>query len=215
MQTPHVRPEIHHAFGTPVIVIDFPDHERVNAELTNTILARRQSDAGVVRSNVNSWHSGEDLLRWGGQNVQVLARTFAQICSGVTELPVETGGGTRQWVVRMWANVSEPGASNRLHYHPGAFWSGVYYVSDGREAVDQEIGGDLVLHSPHEGISLMYAPDVRIKLPNGQPLLPTFSIRPRPGLGVIFPSWLMHEVDPYSGNGVRISIAFNFSLTSG
>lgn len=147
--------------------------------------------------------------------MRVLAQTFAQICSGVTELPVEAHGGTRQWVVRMWANVFEPGAFNRLHYHPGAFWSGVYYVSDGRRNVDQEVGGDLVLHSPHEGLSSMYAPDVHIKLPDGQPLLSTFSIRPRPGLGVIFASWLMHEVDPYSGSGVRISIAFNFSLTSG
>ena len=160
-------------------------------------------------------HTETDFVTWGGAAAQFLAQNFANICSGVTDLPSDTGAAARQWVVRMWANVLEPGAMNRLHYHPGAFWSGVYYVTDGREVQDQEVGGDLILHSPHEGISSMYAPDVRIKLPNGQPLLPTFAIRPRPGLGVIFPSWLMHEVDPYCGNQVRISVAFNFSLTSG
>jgi uncharacterized protein (TIGR02466 family) len=115
----------------------------------------------------------------------------------------------------MWANVFERGALNRLHSHPGAFWSGVYYVSDGRRSKDEAVGADLVLHSPHELVSSMYAPDVHIRLPNGPRLSSTMAVNPRPGLGVIFPSWLLHEVDPYRGNGFRISVALNFSLTSG
>jgi hypothetical protein len=37
-------------------------------------------------------------------------------------------------------------------------------------------------------------------------------IRPRPGLLFIFPSWLLHQVLPYRGTGLRISIAFNFGV---
>lgn len=87
-------------------------------------------------------------------------------------------------------------------------------MSDARGTVDEDVGGDQVLHSPHESVSSMYAPDVHIMLPNGERLLSTFAVRPRPGLGVIFPSWLMHEVDPYRGTRIRISIALNLSLTS-
>lgn len=38
------------------------------------------------------------------------------------------------------------------------------------------------------------------------------TIRPRPGLLFMFPSWLFHQVRPYRGMGVRISIAFNLSV---
>jgi uncharacterized protein (TIGR02466 family) len=212
--SPDIRPEFHHAFGTPVIAIDFPNHEAINAELEEVILTRRENDDGMVRSNVTSWHSDEGFIRWGGPHAQFLAKSFANICSGVTEMPSEAGANLRRWVVRMWANVFEEGAFNRLHFHPGAFWSAVYYVSDGREMGDEDVGGNLVLHSPHESVSSMYAPDVHIKLPNGERLSSTLAVRPRPGLGVIFPSWLMHEVDPYRGKRTRISIALNLSLTS-
>jgi uncharacterized protein (TIGR02466 family) len=210
---PDIRPEIIPAFSTPVIALTLPNHEQMNANLSEVILERRQTDKGLVRSNVNSWHSDEDFVSWGGAYAQQLAQTFGSVCSGITEFP-PSDAGQRRWVVRMWANVFERGTLNRLHCHPGAFWSGVYYLNDGRQAEGEDIGGDLILHSPHELASSMYAPDVQIKLPNGQRLSSAMTIKPRPGLGVIFPSWLMHEVDPYRGNALRISIAFNFSLSA-
>jgi hypothetical protein len=29
---------------------------------------------------------------------------------------------------------------------------------------------------------------------------------------VLFPAWLFHAVQPYKGDGVRISVAFNLSI---
>jgi uncharacterized protein (TIGR02466 family) len=210
--TRRLHPEIVQAFGVPIIAFDIPDHEGIDAELRETILERRSRDKGLVRSNVNGWHSGEDFVDWGGRGAQFLAQTFSGICSGITEFPPRTDARPLRWMIRMWANVSELGAFNSLHHHPGAYWSGVYYVSDGRSTSGEDVGANLVLHSPHGAVSSMYAPDVCIKLPEGHRLTSTLTVRPRPGLGVIFPSWLMHEVEPYRGNGVRISIALNFSL---
>jgi uncharacterized protein (TIGR02466 family) len=211
MSNRSLQPQVIQAFGTPIIVFDVPDPESINAILRGRILERRSTDQGVVRSNVGNWHSAEDFAEWGSRGAQVLAQTFGGICSGLTEVPQSGPNGLR-WVVRMWANVSERGAFNRQHCHPGAYWSGVYYVSDGRSIPDEEVGGELVLHSPHETVSSMYAPDVHIRLPDGPRLSPTMTIRPRPGLGVVFPSWIVHEVDPYYGEGIRISVALNFSL---
>lgn len=208
----NLQPEIIHAFGIPIVAFDLPDHEGVDAELREAILERRRNYEGLVRSNVNGWHSGEDFVEWGGRGAKLLAQTFSGICSGITEMPLRTTAPPARWVVRMWANVSEPGAFNSLHHHPGAYWSGVYYVSDGRREANEEVGANLVLHSPHGAVSSMYAPDVFIRLPDGHRLKSTLAVRPRPGLGVIFPSWLMHEVEPYRGSGVRISVALNFSL---
>ncbi|TAN08894.1 MAG: hypothetical protein EPN45_08130, partial [Rhizobiaceae bacterium] len=36
--------------------------------------------------------------------------------------------------------------------------------------------------------------------------------RPKPGLMVLFPSWLFHQVRPYRGTHERISVAFNLGV---
>jgi hypothetical protein len=47
---------------------------------------------------------------------------------------------------------------------------------------------------------------------DGQSVGAAETIRPRPGLLFLFPSWLFHQVRPYRGAGLRISIAFNLSI---
>jgi len=37
-------------------------------------------------------------------------------------------------------------------------------------------------------------------------------IQPEPGLLIVFPAWLFHYVNPYHGDGERISIAWNFNV---
>ena len=37
-------------------------------------------------------------------------------------------------------------------------------------------------------------------------------VRPEPGLLMVFPAWLNHYVNPYHGDGERISIAWNFNV---
>ena len=41
----------------------------------------------------------------------------------------------------MWANINRKGEGNAFHSHPGAFWSGVYYVDDGGIVADPSLGG--------------------------------------------------------------------------
>jgi hypothetical protein len=46
----------------------------------------------------------------------------------------------------------------------------------------------------------------QMKAPFGIPLA-TFSLDP--GQLVLFPSWVLHDVKPFEGEGTRITIAFN------
>lgn len=43
----------------------------------------------------------------------------------------------------------------------------------------------------------------------GDPFGRSIVVRPQSGVMVIFPSWLLHWVNPYQGGGERISVAFN------
>ena len=57
----------------------------------------------------------------------------------------------------------------------------------------------------------MLAPDLAVAMPGGQSVGASELVGPRPGMMLIFPSWLSHAVRPYHGDGVRISVAINLT----
>ena len=57
----------------------------------------------------------------------------------------------------------------------------------------------------------MNAPDLRYRRPDGQIYNSEARMKPEAGRIVMFPSWLMHAVQPYQGGGRRISVAINLS----
>ena len=83
-----------------------------------------------------------------------------------------------------WFNEMQPGHKTTLHSHEelDERLSAVYYVTC------PEHSGRLILHDDHARISIV----------------------PRPGLLVLFPPDLPHEVEENRSTQVRLSIAFNF-----
>jgi uncharacterized protein (TIGR02466 family) len=198
-------------FVTPVAAIELPDAAARNRALAEVILRRRAETASVQASNAGGWHSDRDIADWGGPQateVLALARSAAsQLTADRDGKPVRPA-----WTMRAWANVNGPGDSNICHYHPGAFWSGTYYVEDGGCADDPALGGEFEMLDPRGPGPAMYAPSLKFAGEDGQSVGSAETIRPRPGLMILFPSWLYHQVRPYRGTALRISIAFNLSL---
>ena len=58
----------------------------------------------------------------------------------------------------------------------------------------------------------MYAPALQFVDEDGGSVGATETIRTRPGLSLMFLSSVFHQVRPYRGSALRISIAFNRSL---
>jgi uncharacterized protein (TIGR02466 family) len=199
-------------FDTPVIVDQMPEAETLNAELKRLILERRSADSGIKLSNVGGWHSDTRMLSWGGEPALAVVKRVVAAADAYT-IDIRAKGKARfRWVPEMWANVSQQGASNQFHTHPGAFWSAVYYVDDGYDGSDDDsLGGELVLLDPRMPMIRMAAPDLRFRRPGQQPEQQDKWLRPRSGMIVIFPSWLSHAGRPYNGTGLRISIAINLS----
>ena len=54
----------------------------------------------------------------------------------------------------------------------------------------------------------MHAPHLRFAHAGAEQ---SVKVKPKAGLLIIFPSWLVHSVAPRSGPGLRISIAINLS----
>ena len=168
-----------------------------NQMLANEIVMWSKKDKGVVKTNMNGWHSQTNM------------HTFPQFKPLVDALyEMQNEVYKEEWLDRkpllgnMWANINYPGGYNRPHVHPNCLFSGVYYVKS------QPGAGQLVVNDPRPGIQTMMP--TRIK---GQPpkhLWREAHIDPIPGRIIMFPAWLWHCVEPNQSNDIRISVSFNF-----
>jgi uncharacterized protein (TIGR02466 family) len=188
-----------HFFPTPVIMDELEGTEDLNRELEPMIVDQRQRDSGLKLSNRGGWQSKRDFPQWSGD-------AGKRIIEHAVRLATENTGHAPNrpppnWSVDVWANINESGGFNMPHIHGGTYWSAVYYVRAGEGE-----GGQLVLHDPRMPALRMHAPGLRFK--DAGPDVRT-TIEPKSGLMVLFPAWLLHSVEPWQGDGHRISVAMN------
>jgi uncharacterized protein (TIGR02466 family) len=203
--------EMRNLFPTPIAVADLPGAAALSAELKRVILEREASHPGTQHSNLGGWQSTWDLHEWGGTAVEALLATAVKLASRLT---VDRQGQAvkLRWKINCWANVNRSGHGNEFHTHPGAFWSGTYYVDDGGIGADPSLGGEFEVQDPRGIAPAMYAPMLTIAGRANASLGVSELVHPHSGMMVLFPSWLQHAVRPYRGSAERISIAFNLSL---
>lgn len=195
-------------FATTVAAVLTPDAEARNAELRTLILQRCEQSPSMQASNAGGWHSSRDLLSWGGVRAAEVAEMARAVATHMTR--DRSGEAVRpDWTLTAWANVNRPGDSNFSHYHPGAFWSGTYYVDDGGRSGDEPTEGVFEMLDPRGSAPAMLSPSLAYAGEGGIAAGITETIEPRPGLLFLFPSWLHHQVRPHKGSRPRISVAFN------
>ena len=194
-----------------VIVAVLPEAEEVNRALAKTILERAASDPGTQHSNLGGWQSTWDMEGWGGAPLKKILAAARSLADSMT---VSRDGkpANAQWKMNCWANVNRSGEGNEFHTHPGAFWSGCYYVDDGGIGENPSLGGAFEVQDPRGVAPAMYAPMLTFAGPGGASVGASYTLHPHSGMILLFPSWLQHQVRPYRGQRMRISIAFNLSL---
>ena len=209
-QAPEPQVEVQQLFPTPVAVTVLPEAAQINAMLKPVIIERAQSTQSTQHSNLGGWQSTWDFTDWGGPALNRLLETASRLAEKLT---VDRQGRavSIDWKVNCWANINRDGHGNEFHTHPGAFWSGCYYVDDGG-AADGQHGGEFELQDPRGVAPAMYAPNLTFAGRGGIAAGAAEMVTPRAGMMILFPSWVQHAVRPYRGAGQRISIAFNFSL---
>lgn len=106
-----------------------------------------------------------------------------------------------------WFHVTKRGGFFALHNHPNASWSGVYCVDPGHSDQSNKDSGLLSFMNPALS-SVMYLDAGNAKV-GGAYASGIRHVRMEPGQLVLFPSWVMHDVKPYEGEGDRITVAFN------
>lgn len=109
-----------------------------------------------------------------------------------------------------WFHITRRGGFFALHNHPNASWSGVYCVDPGRHDAGAADSGLLSFVNPAIASAMfMDAGTARLSGPYSYNVR---HLRLEPGQLVIFPSWVLHDVKPFAGEGERITVAFNCSF---
>ena len=192
-----------HLFSVPLMTYVWPNSAGLNEQLRERILSHAALDRGVQATNVGGWHSANGELEFLGELREPLyQRMLAMVNEATGRLAGERGlpSIAVRWSFLAWANISETGAFNTMHTHPGMTWSGVYYVDAG-ESVGQSDSGILKFMDPSPGSAASFLPFLARANPEMKPVA---------GLMVLFPSYVPHSVQPHRGSRPRISIAFNF-----
>ncbi len=111
-------------------------------------------------------------------------------------------GGRKLRLDSLWINVMKTGAIHAPHIHPHSVISGTYYVTVPPKS------GAIRFEDPRLPM-LMAAPP---KKKNARPENRSFvDVTPRPGMLLLWESWLRHGVQPNAARGSRVSVSFNYS----
>ena len=183
-------------FATPVYIKDVGTPE-YNKYLEEKIIAWSKQDKGVVKTNVNGWHSETDMHEKLEYKHLVEELYIAQ-----EEIYKDECLDNGPHLGNMWANINYKGGFNRPHIHPNSLWSGVYYVKTPKEC------GHLKIEDP-KSVSLMVRPR-KTKEKEPQHLCREVHFEPVAGRLIMFPAWLNHMVETNQSDEPRISISFNF-----
>lgn len=209
--------QIRAMFALPLAFDQHPDPARLNPALRTLFLAREgtrhANPTPFTVRNAQVFESHFDLFGWPEPEIAEL-REFC--LARVLQLAGELNGYDAATRARLriatdaWFHVTRRNGFFGVHNHPLASWSGVYCVSAGEHDAGQPDSGALTfIHPNHLAGMYVDAGSERLQPPFA---LGNFSLNLQPGQLVLFPSWLLHQVLPFFGDGERITVAFNCSF---
>ena len=201
-------------FAVPFGEARLSDCEALNRNLAELFLSR-EDDAhrNPTPSHIAQrelYESRFNLFRWPDGCVQELRRFMLDsvvntVLATSSLTPVELGRRTLH--NHTWFHITRYAGSFIAHNHPLASWSAVYCVRAGESVPLEPSSGVLRVFDPRHGANAYTDPA-------NAGLQPLYSMRPAEfrlleGQLVVFPSYLFHEVTPFYGKDVRITVATN------
>jgi len=179
------------------------------ADLAKTCLGIAAEDKAGQRwsrehgyGGYTSYASLNDLPRRASLFADLERALAKHVASFARELQFEMAG-RKPTLDSLWINVMEKGAVHTPHIHPHSVISGTYYV------MVPPNSGAIRFEDPRLPL-MMAAP---AKKPNARPENRSFvDVAPKPGLLLLWESWLRHGVETNQARGRRISVSFNYRL---
>jgi hypothetical protein len=188
--------------------------ERLNRELEELFVARENdANRNPTPSHIpqaETYESRFNLFHWPEPCVQELRRF---VLDGVARTVLETSTLGAQDLARLkfqnhtWFHITRYAGSFVAHNHPLASWSAVYCVRAGERAAGHPGSGVLRFFDTRSGAAAYRDPaNSALHRPYA---LRSLEIALAAGQLVVFPSYVFHEVAPFYGRDLRITVATN------
>lgn len=189
-------------FWNSLLEVNIGNLQKECYEIRKNIPSQKKSNSGQ-----NSYHS-PNLINF--QNPPEILKLMKQITKCIQTIHQQSRRENVR-LVDFWININGKGGSNVPHTHPGAKYSGVFYIK-----VPQVMkGGNLLFIKDYNERFLQSEENMGFFkegykfLPNDLPKIP---VKPVEKLLIVFPSWLPHSVEPNDTDEERISLSFNYIL---
>jgi len=203
---------VRYMWGTPLIRIANPRHNRVKARLIEYCYTRMRVEGDGISSGVaptckiNLYESAFDFFSSDSDVVSEL-RTFCQDVLGQSLTALAAGSdleviaaGAKVDLHESWIHITRDGGYHGPHIHCNCSWCGIYYLESGD--CDQCTGN---------GATEFFTPFNSTYDDLGTRVCSLGSLRVTPNEGtlLLFPSYLPHAARLYRGGRDRVVIAFN------
>ena len=195
------KSELHHIFSTPVWTSVIPNHKEVNEKMLSYIKTlQSQRPEGTQKSNLLGWHSEDFDLEKNEPRYFINS-----ISDSLNKVFNDMGWDLKNQkskITSMWSIINKKNSSNARHIHANNYISSAYYVKAPQNC------GDIVFHDPRSVTTFRYPKISKQNKLNSN----VFTIQPKEGLLVLFPSYLYHSVDLNRTDEERIVISFNINF---
>ena len=130
-----------------------------------------------------------------------LERAIAKQVAGFARELQFDSSGRKLKLDSLWINVMKKGAVHTPHIHPHSAISGTYYVTAPPGS------GAIRFEDPRLPMMMAAPPRKKTARPENRSFV---DVTPKPGMLLLWESWLRHGVEPNAARGPRISISFNY-----
>jgi len=172
----------------------------IQSNLIDWIYNYQKNTDGVVLSNRGGWQSPSDFY---------LDDSFSEFADYILQnsLTALSHYNLQFKMSNMWININRKGDYNVVHNHSNSIISGVLWIKTPDNC------GLLKFLSPHSFTQSLLLDNVDSDVAKKQNYYSGYTFNPKEGTMILFPSDLLHGVEPNESDEDRISIAFNLYAT--
>ena len=195
------KTEVIGKFATPIWTFVLQDHQKINEELLKYIyFLKKENPSGVKKSNQLGWHSPN--LDLNNKEIKIFFQTISPAIKDVSEDMCWNLKNNQVRVTNCWSIINKKFASNAGHIHANSLISSAYYIRASEDS------GKIIFDDPRPGATIKKGPYKSLSPWNEG----NVSIQPKEGLLIMFPSYLVHHVQPNMSNQERIILSFNLDV---
>ena len=220
---------------TPIFLVKNPEHFAIKEGLVEYISSQETAQATAIESNVavdakhNLSESKFNFLEQDNEHVARLASFAMQASINVVSMVNQDAwrkfsaanmGSPELEIHESWYHVTKNGGAHGAHMHGNCSWCAIYYLDVGdwdEERIDNMVFSEFgeAIPKAKGGKNKFFRPFPTLYTDPGMAYFSqnVWAHNPEEGILLVFPSYLMHNAEPYTGTEKnRIVVSMNMKV---